>query len=344
MPEVPSNPLHPPVYNDYQRPHSLHSGTEVCRRWHPKITGARLFIVVSAIALGTAKAVLTAQSSIVAPIAIEWVTGVAVFLMLETKREPHPTWLFKYDLMGYQLDERDMNLLDRPRQAHMTGHRLIVTLCIVGFGTAKAATAFLGYGTEPTVLEWVLGVLITVSLYLLGLYEESPSMVMPWLFEKNYSEDTKFGAGLFYFVGMAAAVVYGVVFPSAEFISTVYHRDGITMVAPMLWAISGAGSIALLALIYFASWLPRTSHNRISSFHDWPPTRLPSAITCVEVVYVPWYVRDTMGWYWALLLGLACIGGGASFQYYHLMGLKYAAFDKDFRIYVQGCLSLDGAR
>ena len=49
--------------------------------WHPKLTVARLLIVVSTLGLGTAKAITSFHGDTIAPIALEWVAGVIVFYM-----------------------------------------------------------------------------------------------------------------------------------------------------------------------------------------------------------------------------------------------------------------------
>ena len=81
----------------------------------------------------------------------------------------------------------------------------------LSFGVIKATLSYLGYKTAPTVVEWVFGVVITVrcarampffdishpdssSLYWLGMYENSPTAVMPWLFVRDCSNQ---GAPIF---------------------------------------------------------------------------------------------------------------------------------------------------
>jgi hypothetical protein len=50
-------------------------------RWHPKISVSRLFVLVSTLGLGTAKAVMAYRGDTIAPVTIEWITTIVLFLM-----------------------------------------------------------------------------------------------------------------------------------------------------------------------------------------------------------------------------------------------------------------------
>jgi hypothetical protein len=57
-------------------------GSEVnIPRWHPRITISRLFVLVSTLGLGTAKAVMSYRGDTIAPVTIEWITTIVLFLM-----------------------------------------------------------------------------------------------------------------------------------------------------------------------------------------------------------------------------------------------------------------------
>ncbi|TDL24732.1 hypothetical protein BD410DRAFT_718406 [Rickenella mellea] len=69
----------------------------------------------------------------------------------------------------------------------LTGYRLIVILTTAGFGLSKAALSYHGKSTAPTTLEWLYGIVITVGLYWIGLYEHNSSQRLPLLFTKDYA-------------------------------------------------------------------------------------------------------------------------------------------------------------
>jgi hypothetical protein len=109
----------------------------------------------------------------------------------------------------YQTEEIDTNLLLKPKYPPITGYRILVTSCVVGLGSLKAGLSFSGKSTEPTTIEWVLGVVFTVvcvyqslhvircdflscdilyRFYFLGLYEASSTRILPLLFEVDYTK------------------------------------------------------------------------------------------------------------------------------------------------------------
>ena len=50
-------------------------------RWHPKISLYRLVMLLTPMVIGTVKAIISAKGGVTAPITIEWVSGVVVFLV-----------------------------------------------------------------------------------------------------------------------------------------------------------------------------------------------------------------------------------------------------------------------
>ncbi|KAH6889596.1 hypothetical protein BKA70DRAFT_1329308 [Coprinopsis sp. MPI-PUGE-AT-0042] len=185
------------------------SSNLVTSSWHPKLTGARLLVIFATIGLGTAKAVTAYRGDTIAPVTIEWVMTIVLFIIflifnnVESREDARPRWLFKLDTMNlvwrflrrisirpprYQTEEVDTRLLLKPKHPPITGYRFLVTLCVVGVGSLKAALSFKGKSTEPTTIEWVFGVVITVVFYCLGLYEASTTRVLPLLFEEDYGK------------------------------------------------------------------------------------------------------------------------------------------------------------
>ncbi|KAH6907458.1 hypothetical protein BKA70DRAFT_1223287 [Coprinopsis sp. MPI-PUGE-AT-0042] len=203
---MPSSDLHetPWSRDDDYRPVAIPA-------WHPKLTGSRLFVIFTTLSLGTAKAVLAmaeGDSSVVAPVTIEWVSSTLIFVIflvlgnLETRDHVRPKWFFQQDALEllwnfldnlsirpptYTTDEMDTNLLLKPRYPPITGYRLLVTFLTVGFGVSKAVLSYQGKSTGPVTLEWIFGAFITAFLYYLGLFEASSTRVLPWLFEEDFT-------------------------------------------------------------------------------------------------------------------------------------------------------------
>ncbi|KAH6907467.1 hypothetical protein BKA70DRAFT_1189447 [Coprinopsis sp. MPI-PUGE-AT-0042] len=191
-------------------------------RWHPKVTVARLFVILSTLGLGTAKAVMSYEGDTVAPVTIEWITTIVIFLIVlylssrEYKENATPAWLFRYDTVGlvwnlarrlslpppvYSSDERPVEMLMKPLHPPVTIYRLIVTMVVTGFGMLKAILSHMGQTTAPVTVEWLLGVVLTLGLYCLGLYEQSSTCVLPALFEEDYANEFLHSGGItFWFV------------------------------------------------------------------------------------------------------------------------------------------------
>lgn len=133
----------------------------------------------------------------------------------EAKDDAKPSWAFKFDVVDgirglglripiYDTEERSEYLI-RPKQIPVTGYRILVSASATSFGITKALLSYRGLKTAPTTVEWVYGVVLTVrygllsyssdyltyscvSLYWLGMYENSSSEVVPWLFVADYSK------------------------------------------------------------------------------------------------------------------------------------------------------------
>ncbi|KAH6907073.1 hypothetical protein BKA70DRAFT_1023275, partial [Coprinopsis sp. MPI-PUGE-AT-0042] len=176
--------------------------------WHPKLTGSRLFVIITTLALGTAKAVTANHGDAHIPVTIEWFTSIVVFVIflivdsIEARANPRPRWFFQRDALNllwrlrkvcfsmgppkYETEELDRNPLVKPRHPPITGYRLLVSCCIIILGLSKAILTYQGKSTEPSMIEWFCGVYLSLLFYCLGLYEGSSTRVMPCLFEKNY--------------------------------------------------------------------------------------------------------------------------------------------------------------
>ncbi|KAH6907466.1 hypothetical protein BKA70DRAFT_1283082 [Coprinopsis sp. MPI-PUGE-AT-0042] len=183
--------------NTQPQPHT-HDSVSAVPAWHPKLTVSRLLVIALTIGLGTAKAITAYRGETIAPVTIEWITSTLRYLVmstLELSHNPKPAWLFQYDTLDvvwslaktlsfqppiYETEEITVELLVKPRHAPITLYRLMVSLSALGFGLLKAALSYLGKTLEPTTVDWILGVVVTIgwvllcfskSLYCLGLYE-----------------------------------------------------------------------------------------------------------------------------------------------------------------------------
>ncbi|THH28102.1 hypothetical protein EUX98_g6082 [Antrodiella citrinella] len=60
-------------------------------------------------------------------------------------------------------------------------------IVIITFGTVKAILTAQGQSTAPTVLDWVSGVVLSVALYWIGLWEPVRPRVLVWFFHTDYT-------------------------------------------------------------------------------------------------------------------------------------------------------------
>ena len=67
--------------NDTLRPTETFAFDEVPVRWHPKITLYRLVVLLTTMCLGVSKAMMSARGAVVVSVTLEWVSGVAVFVL-----------------------------------------------------------------------------------------------------------------------------------------------------------------------------------------------------------------------------------------------------------------------
>ncbi|KDQ50622.1 hypothetical protein JAAARDRAFT_186087 [Jaapia argillacea MUCL 33604] len=176
--------------------------------WHPRLTGYRFLVISSTAGFGISKAVAAYRGESVASTTLEWTFSVVVSLFLywlglyQDNAPATAGWLFERDYAvyiwsflsicsyprpTYRTDERSTVMLIKNLHPPITGYRFLVTMTAVCFGLAKAVLSYLGYSAAPNTVDWVFGVLVTISLYWLGLYEASATEVLPALFETDYT-------------------------------------------------------------------------------------------------------------------------------------------------------------
>ncbi|KAF4613856.1 hypothetical protein D9613_007967 [Agrocybe pediades] len=190
-------------------------------RWHPRLTPYRLLIFTTTLALGTAKAIATQKGSTVLPTTLEWISGVALFLVIfftgkydsqsNTDTESahsYWSWFFRMDCMdfmwsilsrfGYRrpfyLSEEGDLVPEGGEGPSATVYRLMVSFSVVCFGLTKATLSYCGRSTSANWIEWALGTFISAVFYCVGLYENNTHNLYPWLFEDDHSTYFRPGA------------------------------------------------------------------------------------------------------------------------------------------------------
>ncbi|TDL14462.1 hypothetical protein BD410DRAFT_681061, partial [Rickenella mellea] len=73
----------------------------------------------------------------------------------------------------------------------LTGYRIILISLTALFGISKAILSYRGQSVAPTSLELLFGVVCSIALYWLGLYEKRPPPSLRWMFKRDYSPYVK---------------------------------------------------------------------------------------------------------------------------------------------------------
>ncbi|KAF8972518.1 hypothetical protein BDZ97DRAFT_1781409 [Flammula alnicola] len=165
-------------------------------QWHPRLTPYRLMILLTTICIGTAKAVATQRGSMDVPITLDWVSGVVVFLVFfltgpyESRKDipRYLAWMFELDCMDaiwwlldaalsiprprYMTEERPTEAIETDSTIFTT-YRLLTSATVTLFGMTKAGLSYWGLSTGANWVDWLLGVVATSILYILGLYENN---------------------------------------------------------------------------------------------------------------------------------------------------------------------------
>ncbi|KDQ57199.1 hypothetical protein JAAARDRAFT_157340, partial [Jaapia argillacea MUCL 33604] len=69
----------------------------------------------------------------------------------------------------------------------LTAFRIIVLGLTISYGVSKAFLSSKDLSTASITVEWLFSVVVTLSLYWLGLYEEIYPEAIPWLFGRDYT-------------------------------------------------------------------------------------------------------------------------------------------------------------
>ncbi|KAF9036290.1 hypothetical protein BJ165DRAFT_1507779 [Panaeolus papilionaceus] len=178
--------------------------------WYPILTPHCLLVLLLGLVIGTLKAAFSYQGKTLAPIALEWIGGTILFIMLfllglmedEEDLSPVLMWFFNFDLLGslssylqtgitnasgMSSERRRASYAGPKRLPTISGYNILVSLVAILFGLVKATLSYLGYSTALTTVDWVFAVIITTCLFVLGLYQDRGGTVFPSLFRLDYS-------------------------------------------------------------------------------------------------------------------------------------------------------------
>jgi len=105
-------------------------------------------------------------------------------------------------------DNRDSHEDKRPPLlVKLTGYRILWAILITAFGVSKAVLTYQGQSGAPTTLDWVMGVVVTIGLGWLGLYEGENLPTWRWFFHKDYSRQVLWILGIVVFVSVFALLI-----------------------------------------------------------------------------------------------------------------------------------------
>ncbi|KDR65670.1 hypothetical protein GALMADRAFT_162416 [Galerina marginata CBS 339.88] len=176
------NDIHTGPVQGHTPPTRINTVYEPQIPWHPKITPYRLSNLLIPLFVGTAKAVASLRGSSTAPIALEWISGVVVFLLLfhagcyESGESPPKVlaWAFQTDCMEYLWRFLQFFSIARPRyrsdehlkpESIATSHHLFVSATFVFCGLTKAILTNANLSVWSVWIEWtVAGVITSVSV------------------------------------------------------------------------------------------------------------------------------------------------------------------------------------
>ncbi|KAF8164536.1 hypothetical protein BJ912DRAFT_256283 [Pholiota molesta] len=151
----------------------------------------------------------------------------------------------------------------------ITGYRLLVSATVIVFGVMKMIFSYMGQNTAVNAVDWVFAVIISTSLYLLGLYEDNNCGILPFLFSADYSdplEDILYGASfltayilvaaacVFYIFWMKPSITYIDIYSEElfghPFIDNIYNRS----LELFLSSFVSGGILLPIPLVLFLLW------------------------------------------------------------------------------------------
>ncbi|KDR80971.1 hypothetical protein GALMADRAFT_91662 [Galerina marginata CBS 339.88] len=281
-------------------------------RWHPKITIYRLLMLSTTLGFGTAKVITAYQQKSYVSTTIEWVSGVAVFLVFflvnivegDPSQKGQLGWLLQYDtlellwsifkILGrdrprYRSDERQVEFPER--HPPITGFRILTTLTVILFGSIKAYLSYSGFSNAATAMDWISGVVISSTLYCLSLYENNTSNKLSYLFSTNYNAVIFSGGWLCFQIALCAiGIALGVVWSLGWNLALNTTPDGLLDFGDGGMSegpLSSLGHIHDLSMEYTVQgvvWLVILVGPMISSLSLWTMITLPRVLGPIKKV------------------------------------------------------------
>ncbi|PPR05576.1 hypothetical protein CVT24_002787 [Panaeolus cyanescens] len=222
---------HDQLYDSYFSEQSHPQQNAAKTRWHPKLTPFRVLTMIVGVGLGISKAVLSYKGMELAPIALEWILGTLLFIIIYfldvLNHETHLNddsyhWFYDYDCttllwtilkqFGAKVPEYSTSeeVVWTPyyMRTVVTNYRLLVSATVLVFGTLKAVLSFLDRSDGATTVDWIFGVIVGTSLYILGLYEHNTANIFPSLFTRNDSRLLFFVVYEGFFILSSTALTY----------------------------------------------------------------------------------------------------------------------------------------
>ncbi|KAJ7932896.1 hypothetical protein B0H13DRAFT_2307175 [Mycena leptocephala] len=80
--------------------------------------------------------------------------------------------------------------------ATVTPWRVLNTVVILGVGTYKAVTTYLGQTTGPTTADWIIGIAWTLIAYWVSFFDDPTPSQSSWFFTRDVSEQS----GVFFLI------------------------------------------------------------------------------------------------------------------------------------------------
>jgi len=121
-----------------------------------------------------------------------------------------------------------------PPLVKLTGYRILNIVLIATFVAAKAILTYRGR-PSATTLDWLLGGVIAIGLWWLGLYESVAPPIFPWLFHDDYSRAV-------YTAAFFILILFSVTLLILKSIQ-IFTGEGITMAIKLEWTLGIIGGL-----------------------------------------------------------------------------------------------------
>ncbi|KAF9530585.1 hypothetical protein CPB83DRAFT_834240 [Crepidotus variabilis] len=128
----------------------------------------------------------------------------------------------------------------------ITVWRLFNSFIILSFGSFKAASAYLGFSTFPTTLEWILGVVWALFAYWASLIEVESRNTAAWLFQEDLVGSDGLADALRLLLWFTALIVYYI---GTIMVANLYGDPAGFLQTEHRYSVLGGGLAVLLAAL-----------------------------------------------------------------------------------------------